>query len=101
MKVFFGDALQEMMTELRGQGVASLRVHVLPQVEGDALVLRTHVTTFCNNQIYECVLEARESLHDVAQEQRDAFIREACARERRKLAERLPGFELRHGILQE
>jgi len=100
MKVFFADALQDMVTELRGQGVNNVRLQVLPEVRGEALVMRTHVTTLCNNQIYESVLESSASLEGIAQQERAEFIRNACEQEREKVAKRLPGFELRGGILQ-
>ena len=101
MKVFFADALEEMVRELRGQGVANVRLQVLSEVQGQALVMRAHVTTFCNNQIYESVLEAGASLEGLGQEERADFIRNACEQQRQEVAKRLPGFELRRGVLRE
>jgi hypothetical protein len=101
MKVFFGVALDDMIRELRGQGVATVRLHVLPEVQGRVLVMRTHVTTLCNNQVYESTLQATASLDSVASGGQEEFIRTACEQERKKVAERLAGFEVRRGIFQE
>jgi hypothetical protein len=101
MKVFFGDALEEMLRELRGQGVPNVRLHVLPEVHEDRLILCMHVTTFCNNQIYEALLRTEESLAEVSDQERRAFIRNAAEQARQKVAEQLEGLEIRRGILQQ
>lgn len=101
MKVFFGAALDEMITELRGRAINNVRLHVMPKVEGKNLTMHTHVTTLCNEQIYESVVATRASLAEVAQDQVSKFVREKCEEARNKVAERLEEFEIRPGILQE
>jgi len=101
VKVFFGEALDDMIRELRGQGVSTVRLHVLAQPQGDVLLMRTHVTTLCNNQIYESACQTTASLEGVPRDGREAFVRNACEQERKRTAERLEGFEIRRGILQE
>jgi hypothetical protein len=101
MKVFFGEALNDMVSELRGQAVKNVRLHTLFEVEGNVLKLFVHVTTFCNNQIYESVIPTKKSLEGVAADKRDEFIAAACEEAREKVLERLAGFEIRRGVLQE
>ena len=101
MKVFFGNALDDMVRELRGQGAAMVRLHVLPRVNGQVLHLPAHVTTLCNNQVYEAVVESRESVADVPAEELPRVAREKAEGWRAEVAERLGGFELRRGVLQE
>jgi len=101
MKVYFGEALPDMVAELRGQAVKNVRLHTLFEIDGTKLRLATHVTTFCNNQIYEAELKTVSSLEGVAAEKRDEFILAECEKAREKVAERLPGFEIRRGVLAE
>ncbi len=101
MKVFFGIAIDDMMTELRSQAARTVRLHVLPTIEGQNLIMQVHLTSLCNNQVYESVLESRASLDDVPKDQMDEFVREQCEQVRAKAAERLEGLEVRRGILQE
>ena len=101
MKVFFGDSLDDMINELRAQAVNSVRLHVFGTMEGHNLVTSGHITTFCNNQIYESVVEETISLEDVPSEQHEKFMREAREKARSALVERLSGFEIRRGVLQQ
>jgi len=102
MKVFFGEALPDMISELRGQAVKNVRLHTLSERNGDELVLSTHITTFCNNQIYEVVLKTIKSVQGVAEEQMDEFALKACDEASEKvMEEKLQGFEIRRGVLQE
>ena len=101
MKVFFGDSLDDMINELRAQAVNSVRLHVFGTVEGTSLVTSGHVTTFCNNQIYESVIEETTSLEDVPSEQHEKLVHEAREKARSALVERLSGFEIRRGVLQQ
>lgn len=101
MKVYFGEALQDMLRELRAQAANNLRVHVLPEVEGDRLEMDVHITTLCNNQIYEAVLHSSTSLADVPDEKRPKHVRSTCERARKEVIEQLEGFEIRRGILRE
>lgn len=101
MKIFFGPALDDMVQELRGQGAAMLRVHVLPAIEGQTLRLRTHVTTMCNNQVYEAVVENKVALAEADKDNLAQLVRLKCEEARGQVTEKLSGFELRRGILQE
>lgn len=101
MKVFFGGSLDDMINELRAQAVNTVRLHVFETVEGHTLVTRAHVTTFCNNQIYESVIEETTSLDNVPTEQQEEFVHGACEKARNALVERLSAFEVRRGVLQQ
>ena len=101
MKIFFGDALEDMVRELRAQAAPTVRVHVLSKVEGQSLLLSGHVTTFASNMIYESVIENRVSLAGVRPEKLQGFIKENCEEHYQNVAQRLKGFEIRRGILQE
>ena len=101
MKVYFGEALQDMVSELRGQAVKNVRLHTIFEADGDVLKLSTHVTTFCNSQIYEAVIATKTSLSGVGDGQREEFIAKACEEAREKIVKRLTGFEIRRGVLQE
>jgi len=101
MKLFFGSALDDMITELKGQGASMLRVHVLPEADGQSLCMQTHVTTVCNNQLYEACVETREDLPGADKGDSSALIRERCEAVRAEIVKKLVGFELRRGIVQE
>ena len=101
MKLFFGGALEDMVRELRGQGAPMVRVHVLHRLEGRTLRMATHVTTFCNAQIYEAVVETSAALPQAEGEQDGPLIRQACGEARARVVEKLDGFDIRPGILQE
>ena len=101
MKIFFGDSVDEMASELRAQGVDAVRLHVLWEAQAQVLRMRTHVTTFHNTQIYEAVVESSASLAGVAKEKLAEFVRDQCEGARQKVAERLRGLQLRPGILQD
>jgi hypothetical protein len=102
MKVYFGEALPDMIAELRGQAVKNVRLHTLSERKGDEIVLLTHVTTFCNNQIYEVVLKTTKSVQGVPEDQMEEFALKACDEASEKLMEeKLQGFEIRRGVLQE
>lgn len=101
MKVFFGDALQDMIAELRGQAVNNVRLHVLSEIDGERLRLSAHITTLCNNQVYEAVLKSETGMGEVARDQRKAYIKKAAEKAREQVAEELSGFEVRRGILQQ
>ena len=101
MKVYFGPALKDMLTELRAQAVNTVRLHVLPHVEGKKLRLQAFVTTFCNNQVYESVLETQVDIADVAPDGLQDFVDHQCEQIRQKVAAELTGMEVRRGILQQ
>ena len=101
MKLFFGGAIDVMAAELRAQGVDSVRLHVLPDVDGQVLRMRTYVTTYHNDQIYEAVAESSASLGGVEKEKVVEFVRQECELARESVAKRFRGFEIRPGILQE
>jgi hypothetical protein len=101
MKVFFGDVLDDMVKELRGQAVNNVRLHALYEAEGDVLRVNVHVTTLCNNQVYESVISTKMALGGATGQKRDELIVSACDQEREKVARRLEGFEVRRGVLQE
>jgi len=101
MKVFFGSALKDMMSELKAGAVASVRLHVLPHVEGKRLRMQAFVTTFCNDQIYEAVIESQADLADVPPERLQGLIDQHCERARQEVAELLQGVEIRSGIIQD
>ena len=101
MKLFFGGALDEMVRELRGQGAPMVRVHVLPEMDGRVLRLATHVTTICNAQIYEAVVETTADLPQAQAEQMGSFIRQKSAEARDAVVKKLDGFEVRPGVLRE
>jgi hypothetical protein len=65
------------------------------------LTIRTHVTTLCNNQIYETLFERTQPLQAGQGTEREDAIRQACEQERQGLLERLKGFEVRRGVLIE
>ncbi len=100
MKIFFGQDLDDMILELRAQGVALVRVQVLPKIQDQNMLMQTYVTTFCNNQVYEAVIPSRASLNNVPRDRLAEFIRQQCERARQKTTERLKGFEVKRGILQ-
>ena len=101
MKVYFGESLDDMIRELRARGISSVRVHALQEVGANALTVTTHVTTLCGNQIYESVIPHQYDLQNIDPQEEETFVRQACEEERDKIAEKLSGFEIRAGILQE
>ena len=101
MKVFFGEALDDMIKELRGQAVNSVRLHALPEMEGDKARIDVHVTTLCNDQVFEAVLTSRVKLDGEGPEQKREGLKKACESACGKVAQQLPGFEIRKGVLQE
>jgi len=101
MKVFFGEALEDMVKELRGQAVNNVRLHALSEVEGDEARIDVHVTTLCNNQVFEAVLTSRAKLDGEGPEQKREALKKACENACEKVVEQLPGFEIRKGVLQE
>ncbi|MDP6439241.1 MAG: hypothetical protein QGH74_06385 [Candidatus Brocadiia bacterium] len=101
MKLFFGDAIQDMVAELRAQAVQAVRIHVLTKADGQSLHMQTYVTTFHNNQIYEAVVESSASLAGVEKDKVAEFVREKCEQARQKVARHLAGFDMRPGILQD
>lgn len=100
MKVFFGSAINDMLTELRGQSATTVRLHVLPKTDGQNLVMYVYVTSLSSDQIFESVTQVRTSLADVPQDQVGEFIRQRCEEEHKKMSGRLEGFEVRRGIIQ-
>jgi hypothetical protein len=101
MKLFFGDSLGDMISELRAQAVKSVRIHVLTKADGQTLHMQTYVTTFHNNQVYEVVVESSTSLAGVEKDKVAEFVREKCEQARQEVARHLSGFDVRPGILQE
>ena len=101
MKVFFGSALKDMMSELKAQAVASVRLHVLPHLEGKRLRMQAFVTTFTNDQIYEVVIESQADLANVPAERVPGVVDQHCERARQEVAELLQGLEIRSGIIQQ
>ena len=101
MKIAFGSALNDMLTELHGQAARTVRLHVLPRIEGQGLIMQVYVTSLCNDQIFESVSEVRASLADIPKEKMNEEIHAKCEQVRNKTAERLEGFEIRRGIFQE
>jgi predicted house-cleaning NTP pyrophosphatase (Maf/HAM1 superfamily) len=101
MKLYFGDALDEMIRELHGQGAPMVRVHVLAKLQGQSLVLSTYVTTFCNQQVYEAVVETPVDLKGVDPGQVPDFVQHQREQTRAAVLKKLEGFEIRRGILQE
>ncbi len=101
MKVFFGPNLQDMLVELRAAAVPTVRLQVLPHVEGKDLRLQAFVTTFYNNQIYEAVIETHAELAGVPPARLQEFISSRCAQAREKIGVQLTGLEVRKGVLQE
>ena len=101
MKIFFGPDVDAMVTELRGQSASSVRLHVLHSIEGQELVMKVYVTALCNEQIYESVSERTASLADVPEDQVGEFVRNNCEQVRDETAERVAGFEVKAGIIEQ
>ena len=101
MKVYFGSAVNDMLTELRGQATNMVRLHVLPKIDGQNLVMQAYITALCNNQIFESISEARANMSEVTKDKSGEFARDQCEQLRTKLLQRLEGFEVRRGIFQE
>lgn len=101
MKVYFGDALEEMSKELRGKAVRNVRLQALTEVAGETLEINVHVTTLCNQQVYESVLSSERSLEGIAPEERPDFVKQAREEAQQSVEERMQGFEVRRGILQQ
>ncbi|MFW5915722.1 MAG: hypothetical protein ACOCTQ_04535 [Planctomycetota bacterium] len=101
MKVFFGDAIEEMLSELRARGIDTVRIHALSERDESNLRITVHVTTLCGGQIYEGVKETIHRMDIPEDTEQEKFIREARSEEREKVVKRFQGFEMRKGILQE
>jgi hypothetical protein len=101
MKVFFADDIDDMIAELVSQAAKTVRLQVLKKAEGNALLLKTYVTAYCNGMVYEAILTERHSLADVPADQIVAFAQEKAAELREKFAaEHLRRFEIKPGIYQ-
>ncbi|MFP4026705.1 MAG: hypothetical protein ACLFWL_02830 [Candidatus Brocadiia bacterium] len=101
MKVFFGNDLEYMVRELRGKAINNVRLQVLYEIgEGD-VEFKAHVTTLCSGQIFETVISRNEILEGATAEEQDDFVTEVAEELRDDVAERLEGFEIRPGVLQE
>lgn len=101
MKVFFGEALDDMIQELRARGVDSVRVHALAESDANSVRVTIHATTLCGGQIYESVLTRRRNLQNIDPAEEEEFVRRAREEEREKVTQKFAGFDIRRGILQE
>ncbi len=101
MKVFFGDDLQSMLSELRSQDVRMVRLHVLHKFEGDVLTLECYVTCSCNRQLYECVAVEHLGCVEVPQQEREDFAAQKREETWGRTAEKLERYEVKRGVFQE
>ena len=100
MRVFFGSDINHMLSELRSQGVSTLRCHVFGRFEGDVLLLEGRVTCFYNNQVLEAVLHSRCKSGQTGKREQQEFAMKKAEVFRGQIVERLKGFELRYGAFE-
>ena len=101
MRVFFSDDVDSMIAELRSQAAKSVRAHVLKRHEGDVLILKLHLTSYVNNQLFESVCVNRHSTRGMTPDQLAGFAEEKAQEMRQSFIEKkLRGFEAKTGIFQ-
>ena len=101
MKVFFGDDLQSMISELRSQDAKMIRLHVLHKFEGDVLTLESYVTCLCNRQLYESVTVEHLGCAEVPQEERGDLAAQKRQETWSRMAEKFEMYEVKRGVFQE
>jgi len=101
LRVFFSDDVDSMIAELRSQATKSVRAHVLKRHEGDAIILKLHLTAYVNGQLFESVWVNRHSTRGMPPDQLPGLAEEKADEMRQSFIEKkLRGFEVKTGIFQ-